>query len=241
MERDTHKIHINHISVFVLLGRCSRGYLSIRREITVTYCREKHFTDGCDARIAKQRSSRKSPPRPHIEPCRVHCRFHGSSATQRVAERPSQITGTLTLQPELYIIAAITVVSNIRRIFARTSPRLMSEHAFTAPLRVRIFVQLCVTSGHYRVSRRGSLPDLSLYVVEHDFEYPQSLARRSFCFNRNRRSFRVTSATIKMTKGKLANLIFLRVSRRTRKVARSLIARAFHTGLKKQISNNDNK
>lgn len=81
-----------------------------------------------DARIAERRSSRKSPPCTYRAVCRVHCRFHGSSATQRTAERPSQITGTFALQPELYIIAAITVVSNARRIFAQTSPRVMTEH-----------------------------------------------------------------------------------------------------------------
>jgi len=95
----------------------------------------------------------------------MHCRFHGSSATQRAAERPSQITGTFALQPELYIIATITAVSNARRIFARTNLRVMTEHSFTALLRVRIFVQLCVTSEHYRVSRRGCPSDLSPYVV----------------------------------------------------------------------------
>jgi len=133
----------------------------------------------------------------------MHCRFHGSSATQRAAERPSQITGTFALQPELYIIATITVVSNARRIFARTNLRVMTEHSFTAPLRVCIFAQLCVTSGHYRVSCRGCPSDLSPYVVgQNDFEYSQvsPFLAKPGALALTEITGTVTSATIKRTK-----------------------------------------
>lgn len=92
----------------------SRGHPSVERYRRAVSRKTFHRrATSRDARIAGRRSSRKSLPpltmRAYRAVPHTLCRFHGSSATQRAAERPSQITGTFALQPELYIIAAITV------------------------------------------------------------------------------------------------------------------------------------
>lgn len=171
---DTHKfiwmtfLDSCYESVITRLLICVRGrlYSIVAKNISRIVSR--------DARITRRRSPPRKSFRARIEPRRIHCRFHGSSAIQRAAEDLHKSPVLLRCNRGRILSRLLPWSRMPGCIFARTGLRVMSEPASMASLRVRIFVQLCVTSGHYRVSRRGSLPDLSPYVVEqNDFEYPR--------------------------------------------------------------------
>lgn len=166
---------------------------SIHREISAQSRKTFHRQiTSRDARIATiPLVNHPPPPCARIEPCRIHCRWIIRDTTRR---------GKAFTNHRYFRVATGAVYyrghyrgSRTPAVFLRErGPQVMTERAFTAPLRIRIFVQLCVTSGHYRVSRRGSLPDLSPYVVEqNDLEYPQvsRSSRRAFASTGNPRRF----------------------------------------------------